>query len=89
MGKVYVCSDIHGDWIKYENAIKALKQDDALYILGDATDRGPYGIKILQDIIRRRERTQGPKIEYVLGNHDYMLLHFMDVLSKNVIKNSY
>lgn len=85
MGKVYVCSDIHGDWIKYENAIKALKQDDALYILGDATDRGPYGIKILQDIIRRRERTQGPKIEYVLGNHDYMLLHFMDVLSKNRI----
>ena len=49
--KTYVCSDIHGMYGSYCDAIKKIKDNDRLYILGDVIDRGAYGIKILQDII--------------------------------------
>ena len=50
---VYAVSDLHG---QYKTFVKGLKEidfsdSDTLYVIGDAIDRGPDGIKILQYII--------------------------------------
>ena len=65
---IYVMADIHGHYDKY---IKMLKQihfsdNDNLYVLGDVIDRGPAGMKILQDMMMR------PNVIPLLGNHEYM-----------------
>ena len=68
----YVISDIHGDWYAYQNILSQidLKDEDQLYILGDVIDRGPDGIRILQDIMVRKN------IVMTLGNHELMMLDF-------------
>jgi serine/threonine protein phosphatase 1 len=65
---VYVCSDIHGRWDRYEKALKKIKKSDKLYILGDVIDRHENGIAILCDIINR------PNVELLLGNHEDMMI---------------
>lgn len=67
----YVCSDIHSEYAVYESMMKHIKDNDKLYILGDVIDRGPDGIKILQDIIERQEKGQ---VEFFVGNHEYMMI---------------
>ncbi len=67
----YVCSDIHSEYAVYEAMMKHIKDNDKLYILGDVIDRGPDGIKILQDIIERQEKGQ---VEFFVGNHEYMMI---------------
>ena len=67
MGRAFVCSDIHGNykiWTKIKNFLNA---DDILYYLGDATDRGPDGWKILKEMLSH------PNVIYIAGNHDIML----------------
>jgi predicted phosphodiesterase len=65
--RVFACSDLHGNG-KLWDAIKAfLKPDDKLIYLGDATDRGPDGWRILKEMIN------DDRVEYLAGNHDIML----------------
>lgn len=66
---IYVCSDIHGNYERYE-AAKALLRDngeDVLYIVGDMIDRGPDGLKILLDVMHQ------DYIVAMLGNHEWMM----------------
>lgn len=67
---IYVMSDIHGNWNRYQSIMKQinLKPDDTLYILGDVIDRHPHGILILEEIMNT------PNIHMLLGNHEYMML---------------
>lgn len=65
----YVCSDIHGCWNRYEQAIARLKKNDTLLVLGDVIDRGEDGIRILQDIMQQKN------VQLLLGNHESMMLH--------------
>lgn len=67
----YVCSDLHGNYEVYEAILGKLGENDKLYILGDVIDRGSDGIKILQDVIKRKEKGQ---IEFLVGNHEYMMI---------------
>lgn len=67
MGKTYAVSDLHGNLDLYNKIINYLNKDDILYFLGDATDRGPDGWKILKDVYNN------PKVKYIAGNHDIML----------------
>ena len=62
----YAVSDIHGCYDKYKKLLEKLdlKPDDRLYVLGDAVDRGPDGMKILLDMMSRENVT------FLLGNHD-------------------
>lgn len=64
---IYVMSDIHGDFEKYEKMLQKIKFRDAdlLYILGDVIDRGKNSIKILSDMMMRSN------VIPVLGNHEY------------------
>lgn len=68
MGKVYAVSDIHGEYDLFSQIKCHLGQDDICYVLGDATDRGADGIKILQEIIRDK------RFIFLRGNHEQMLM---------------
>ena len=68
----YVLSDIHGESARFYNLLEEIcfSEDDTLYILGDVIDRGPHGISLLRDIMRR------PNVHMLLGNHEYMCLQY-------------
>ena len=70
----YVCSDLHGEYEVYKTIIDRVGEENKLYILGDVVDRGPDGIKILQDVMERQEKGQ---VEFFMGNHEYMMLQSM------------
>lgn len=74
----HVISDIHGC---YEEFIELLDKigfslDDELFVLGDAIDRGPEPIKVIQDLMQREN------VYYILGNHDAM---FLEVLRRLMV----
>lgn len=64
---IYVMSDIHGCFDKYKEMLSLIEflPRDTLYVLGDVIDRGPDGIKILQDMMLR------PNVFPLLGNHEF------------------
>ena len=49
---VYVVSDLHGQYDLFVRGLERIgfSGADKLYVIGDAIDRGPDGIKILQKI---------------------------------------
>ena len=56
----YVIADIHGCYEEYMELIEKIglsEENDHLYILGDALDRGPEPMKTLLDIMNRRNVT--------------------------------
>lgn len=67
----YAVSDLHGQYGVFMKGIEeiGLKPDDFLYVIGDAIDRGPDGIRILQEIMNR------PNMDLILGNHELLMLH--------------
>lgn len=71
MGNVYVLSDVHGNWGRYNSAMNVIKEDDHVYLLGDAIDRGPDGIKILFDFFSRQNTT------FIMGNHELFLYRYL------------
>lgn len=80
-GKHYAMSDIHGMYESYMEAIGKLNKEDQLFIIGDIIDRGEDGIKILLDIIERQKNPgNGPKITFLMGNHEVMLLSTIEIM---------
>ncbi len=79
----YVMSDVHGQYKTYMKMLKKidLKAEDTLYVLGDVIDRGPDGIKILFDLMKR------PNAVLILGNHEMLMLdalkNFQEIASKD------
>ena len=69
----YVISDIHGCYDAYCRLLKKIhfSDEDMLYVLGDAVDRGPEPIRLLQDLMMR------PNVIFILGNHEYMMLQYL------------
>lgn len=65
---IYAVSDLHGCYDKYMKLLERLNKtsDDSLYILGDIVDRGSEGIKILLDLINRKN------VFSCRGNHDHL-----------------
>ena len=72
---VYVVSDLHGCYDKYMKLLERLNMtsDDALYLLGDIVDRGGEGMKIVLDLIDRKN------VFSCRGNHD----HCAQILLRN------
>ena len=70
----YVISDLHGQYKMFMKLLEkaAFSDADKLYMLGDAIDRGPDGIKILQHVMK------APNMEFLLGNHEFMMLNALD-----------
>ena len=50
--------------------MNVIKDEDTLYVLGDVIDRGPNGIAILLDIMKR------DNVKMLMGNHEIMMLEY-------------
>ena len=66
----YVLSDIHGQYDAFMNMLKQINfsDNDTLFVLGDAIDRGPDGIKILKTIMKM------DNVKMFLGNHELLMM---------------
>lgn len=64
----YVITDLHGMYDFYPKIKEKLKPDDIVYCLGDCTDRGHSGWRLLKAII------DDPQFILLKGNHEDMLL---------------
>ena len=73
----YVMSDVHGFYDRYSAFLRGVSfcGADRLYIVGDLLNRGSDGIRLLQDVMGRKNVTA------ILGNHEYMLLPTLQELS--------
>lgn len=71
-------SDLHGCYDLYIKMLEKINfsDTDTLYILGDVIDRGDGGIKILFDMMKRKN------IIPLLGNHDYTAQTLLSKLKK-------
>lgn len=75
-----VCfSDLHGNYNLWSQIKNYYKENDTLIFLGDAIDRGPDGIKILKEMIKDK------RIKFILGNHEQMLLDYIEYGIKNAL----
>ena len=75
---IYVMSDIHGCYEKYQRMLDtiAFGKEDMLYILGDVVDRGEAGLKVLLDIADREN------VILLRGNHDQTAILLLTNLYK-------
>ena len=64
----YAFSDLHGEYKLFKQIQEYIQKDDVVYCLGDCCDRGPDGIKIIQEVLKDK------RFIYLLGNHEAMLL---------------
>ena len=72
----YVMSDLHGCYDKYLQMLEKIGfgEGDTLYILGDVIDRGPDGIKILLDMMGRKN------VIPIIGNHESLALSSLKLI---------
>ena len=72
----YVMSDLHGCYDKYAQMLEKIGfgDGDILYILGDVIDRGPEGIRILLDMMGRKN------VIPIIGNHESLALSSLKLL---------
>lgn len=83
VSRTYAISDIHGMLGTYMDAMRKINSNDSLFILGDAADRGKYGIDILLDIMQRQGKNgKKPQVTYMLGNHDAALIQWIEIFNK-------
>lgn len=83
--KIYVMSDIHGEYEKYLKMLDLIpfKDEDLMFVLGDLVDRGPEPMKLLLDLSMRSN------IICLLGNHDYIALKMWKALNVEITEENY
>ena len=80
----YIIADIHGCYTEFQGLLEKISfsDDDELFVLGDAMDRGPEPIKVIQDLMKR------PNVTYILGNHDDMMLQSLKKLAVDITESN-
>ena len=73
----YAFTDIHGNYELWKAIQSYIKEDDILFFLGDALDRGKDGIKIMQEMFNDK------RVKYIIGNHEDIFLDFTEDLNKS------
>ena len=66
--ETYVYTDLHGNYNLFKQIQNYLGENDRAICLGDNCDRGPDGVKIIQETLK------DSRITYLLGNHEAMLV---------------
>ncbi len=76
---IYAISDLHGHYSTYLKLLEKIQfsDKDYMYVVGDVIDRGRYGIKIIQDIMKRKN------VELILGNHELMMIDAIQYMKDN------
>ncbi len=82
---IIVVGDLHGDIDKWKSLRKYMSKNPNMHvvILGDAMDRGNYGISILLQI---KELSDMGRVTYIPGNHDGFLYNY--VITQEILKKS-
>ncbi len=77
--KTYVIGDIHGCLgpLKALMGKLPLKKTDELLFIGDYIDRGPDPKGVVNYVLELRKNHPG-KVTCLLGNHEWMLLNYLD-----------
>jgi len=78
MDKIFAIGDIHGTMVKLAAMLDRLVIDwerDLLLFIGDYIDRGPRSAEVVDKLIELKRRHPG--IEFLMGNHERMLLDFL------------
>jgi calcineurin-like phosphoesterase family protein len=68
---IYACSDFHGNYAAYEAVKNYIGENDVVYYLGDAGDRGPRPWETIVAIYNDSQ------FVYIKGNHEDMLVNAM------------
>lgn len=63
----WVTSDLHGNYELWSKIKNFLKEEDKLFFLGDAIDRGNRGFEILKEMLEDK------RIIFLRGNHEQMM----------------
>lgn len=72
MNKTYAIADLHGKKDLWYEFTLELDENDKVYVLGDAIDRGPDGIELLQILMK------DPRVTFLKGNHEEMLYNSIE-----------
>lgn len=77
-----VISDLHGNIERWEIVRKQLIVNPNLkvIILGDAMDKGPFGVEILLEI---KELSEQGRVQYLPGNHDEFAYNYIKARNIN------
>jgi len=77
--KTFVIGDIHGRCAQLHNLLEMLprEQPDTLVFLGDLIDRGPDAPGVVEQVVKLC-REDPEKVICLRGNHEQMLLDFLD-----------
>lgn len=69
---VYAISDIHGHFKEFMKMIEKIhfSENDEMYVVGDAIDRGKDGMKVISYIMAHKN------IHMIMGNHEHMFMHW-------------
>lgn len=70
---IYAMADVHGEYEKYMEMLELIdfSEEDELFMLGDAVDRGPQPIELLKDMMLRSN------VFPLMGNHEFMMLQVL------------
>lgn len=74
MPRYIAITDIHGEYEKLESVLSqiAIKKDDIFVFLGDYIDRGAKSKEVINRVIELGETNE---CIYLMGSHEYALLH--------------
>ena len=74
MSRYIAITDIHGEYEKLESLLSKLdiRKDDIFVFMGDYIDRGANSRKVVDRVI---EQENYNKCIYLIGSHEYALLH--------------
>ena len=76
----YAVSDLHGQYDLFIEGLERIGfgESDELYMIGDAIDRGPDGIRILQYVKDHKN------MDLLIGNHEFMMMNSVDPNGRDV-----
>ena len=83
MNKIFAIGDIHGCLEKLQALIRSIEADprkDTLIFIGDYIDRGNSSREVVDYVIRLKSEYK--KVVCLLGNHEYMLIRYLEGLDE-------
>ena len=83
---IYAMSDIHGclEELKEKMGYIDLSGNNRLIFLGDYIDYGPKSGQVLRYIYELQQKYGSEKIVVLKGNHEAMLLEWIDEFNKRI-----
>jgi serine/threonine protein phosphatase 1 len=85
MNKIFAVGDIHGCLEKLKELLRSIgadPQNDTLIFIGDYIDRGNSSREVVDYVIRLKSEYR--KVVCLLGNHEYMLIHYLEGLDEDI-----